>query len=376
MLTDSGLGMHPGSNGSCMDADATTFKGETIGRWVMGDPLNLDPTKLNTDVAWFGSNFGLEDRYRFGTGSRQANTPRFTYVHTTWDNTTVGNHFDSNRNVWVELQPRRSELKIGVFDKNATVEYDKNWTIVYSPNSIGWAHKITEGGPAPTDGSYDAAVAPPGLPHLGLPRRRHPGQGRPGDHGVVVRELHHHQQHARQPARPHQHVGLERLALRERLEGERRHGRLVPGHLQHEAQLGAVLHAHLPVHGYTYQLKATMRTISWPTNVGGSTGFEIAYQSYNQQQRRLLQVHRLHPRQPPAGPPTRSSSRSRVPAPYLGFNGGPIADGHTVSVGIRDIELSIVAEFVEFDGTNIDVTHTVSMKNMFRTRTSCIARWA
>ena len=94
-----------------------------------------------------------------------------------------------------------------------------------------------------------AAVAPPGLPHLGLPRRRHPGQGCPGDHGVVVRELHHHQQHARQPARPHQHVGLERLALRERLEAERRHGRLVPGHLQHEAQLGAVLHAHLPVHG-------------------------------------------------------------------------------------------------------------------------------
>lgn len=57
---------------------------------------------------------------------------------------------------------------------------------------------------------------------------------------------------------------------------------------------------------------------------------------------------------------------SRAGTYYLGFNGGPIADGHTVSVGIRDIELSIGREFVEFDGTNIDVTHTVSMKNMFK----------
>lgn len=119
--------------------------------------------------------------------------------------------------------------------------------------------------------------------------------------------------------------------------------------------------------GYTYQLKATMRTISWPTNVGGSTGFEIAYQSYNHSNADYFKYIGFTPRQT-TGWTTNSIqfTVSRAGTYYLGFNGGPIADGHTVSVGIRDIELSIVAEFVEFDGTNIDVTHTVSMKNMFK----------
>lgn len=35
------------------------FLPETDGRWVMGDPLNLDPTVANTDVAWFDNTDGL-----------------------------------------------------------------------------------------------------------------------------------------------------------------------------------------------------------------------------------------------------------------------------------------------------------------------------
>ena len=369
VLTDSGLGMHPGSNGSCMDADATTFKGETIGRWVMGDPLNLDPTKLNTDVAWFGSNFGLEDRYRFGTGSRQANDTSLTYVHTyTWDNTTVGNHFDSNRNVWWSYSHATGELKIGVFDKNATVEYDKNWTIVYSPNSIGWAHKITEGGPAPTDGSYDA------LPwrRLGFLISDFRADGTQGKAAPETMEswFESYTTINNMPAsqldltNTSAWSGSPYVSVSKENDGTGDWYQVTFNTRPNWEQYYTPIYLST---GYTYQLKATMRTISWPTNVGGSTGFEIAYQSYNHSNADYFKYIGFTPRQT-TGWTTNSIqfTVSRAGTYYLGFNGGPIADGYTVSVGIRDIELSIVAEFVEFDGTNIDVTHTVSMKNMFK----------
>lgn len=52
----------------------------------MGDPLNLDPTVANTDVAWFDNTDGLVERYRVGEGSRQQDKTQLRYIHTyTWD---------------------------------------------------------------------------------------------------------------------------------------------------------------------------------------------------------------------------------------------------------------------------------------------------
>lgn len=122
------------------------FLPETDGRWVMGDPLNLDPTVANTDVAWFDNTDGLVERYRVGEGSRQQDKTQLRYIHTyTWDTANRGGHFDSNRNVWWLLNKDSKVLTIGVFDKNATVEYMDNWTTeVYRKDVTGWAHRVTE----------------------------------------------------------------------------------------------------------------------------------------------------------------------------------------------------------------------------------------
>lgn len=141
VLTNTGLGML--DNGKA-------FKSETTGRWVMGDPLNPNPAVTNPDVNWFDNNDGLTERYYLGTGSRQADKTALMYIHTyTWDNTVVGGHFDSNRNVWWTFNRATGKLSIGVFDKNALVEYADDWiTVTYSAaTSTGW--RIAPPRPAP-----------------------------------------------------------------------------------------------------------------------------------------------------------------------------------------------------------------------------------
>ena len=141
VLENTGFGLRDTSN-----AQDVPFLPETDGRWVMGDPLNLDPTIANTDVAWFDDTDGLVERYRVGEGSRQQDKTLLRYIHTyTWDTANRGGHFDSNRNVWWLLNFESKVLTIGVFDKNATVEYMDNWdTVAYRKDTTFWAHRVTE----------------------------------------------------------------------------------------------------------------------------------------------------------------------------------------------------------------------------------------
>ena len=73
---------------------------------VMGDPLNLDPTVANTDVA-FGSTTPTASSSAIALAKALVSQDKtqLRYIHTyTWDTANRGGHFDSNRKRLVALE--------------------------------------------------------------------------------------------------------------------------------------------------------------------------------------------------------------------------------------------------------------------------------
>ena len=118
--------------------------------------------------------------------------------------------------------------------------------------------------------------------------------------------------------------------------------------------------------GITYELSITYKINNWASNLGGSMGWEIAYAPYfHASADRHVFINFVKTATNWTTAKT-SFTVSRAGTYYLGINGGPLPDGYNYSFSVKDCVLSIMSQYEVFDGTNIDVQHTTSMKNMFK----------
>lgn len=365
VLEGTGLGTYVDVKGNVV-----VFKGDKQGCWVMGDPLNLDPTIANTDVAWHGTNKNFNDRYKIGSadfmaGSCQQDKRSLLYIHTyLWNNEYIGGHFDSNQNVFWTYTLANKELVIGVFNKNATVEYADDWTTVtYRKDTVGWAHRTTEIGPQTpwqklglavnvfrADGtqgkvapatldswfSVHAAVDGIATDRLDLANMDPMGTGATsawettGNIGVVQE--------------------IDRSFTMSVTPDGATEYRLAPVYL---------------TTGVTYRMNITWRNYKWGGS-SGDAGWQVLPQDY---------ANNLT--SPIANIKFNSSRTSwyntyttfTVPTSgtyYVGFNGQGLQNS-TYKYGVKDFSITIPssATMKTFDGTNIDAFHIASLKDTF-----------